>query len=57
MNENLDPTDAHFSPEEQDIEKVLRPLSFDDFALFGKHPFVYQKMLGYWIFGFPNDFW
>ena len=32
MNENLDPTDAHFSPEEQDIEKVLRPLSFDDFA-------------------------
>jgi|TARA_B110000046_G_scaffold105127_1_gene112500 Holliday junction DNA helicase RuvB len=32
MNENLDPTDDHFSPEEQDIEKVLRPLSFDDFA-------------------------
>ena len=32
MNENLDPTDEHFSPEEQDIEKVLRPLSFDDFA-------------------------
>ena len=32
MNENLDPTDEHFSPEEHDIEKVLRPLSFDDFA-------------------------
>ena len=32
MNENLDPTDDHFSTEEQDIEKVLRPLSFDDFA-------------------------
>ena len=32
MNENLDPTDDHFSPDEQDIEKVLRPLSFDDFA-------------------------
>ena len=32
MNENLDPTDDHVSPEEQDIEKVLRPLSFDDFA-------------------------
>ena len=32
MNENLNPTDDHFSSEEQDIEKVLRPLSFDDFA-------------------------
>ena len=32
MNENLDPTDENFSAEEQDIEKVLRPLSFDDFA-------------------------
>ena len=32
MNENLDPTDEHFSAEEHDIEKVLRPLSFDDFA-------------------------
>ena len=32
MNENLDPTDEYFSPEEQDIEKVLRPLSFDDFS-------------------------
>ena len=32
MNENLNPTDDHFTSEEQDIEKVLRPLSFDDFA-------------------------
>ena len=32
MNENLNPTYDHFSSEEQDIEKVLRPLSFDDFA-------------------------
>ena len=32
MNENLDPTDENFSAEEHDIEKVLRPLSFDDFA-------------------------
>ena len=32
MNQNLDPTDDHFSPEELDVEKKLRPLSFDDFA-------------------------
>ena len=32
MNEHLDPTDDHFSPEELDVEKKLRPLSFDDFA-------------------------
>ncbi|QLE01450.1 Holliday junction branch migration DNA helicase RuvB [Galbibacter sp. BG1] len=32
MNEYLDPTGEHFSPEEVDIEKALRPLSFDDFA-------------------------
>ncbi len=32
MNQNLDPTDNHFSPEELDLEKKLRPLSFDDFA-------------------------
>jgi Holliday junction DNA helicase RuvB len=32
MNENLDPTNENFSPEEVDIEKALRPLSFDDFA-------------------------
>ncbi|WP_281636382.1 Holliday junction branch migration DNA helicase RuvB [Flavobacterium marginilacus] len=32
MNENLDPTNNNFSPEELDIEKRLRPLSFDDFS-------------------------
>jgi Holliday junction DNA helicase RuvB len=32
MNENLNPTGDNFTPEEHDIEKVLRPLSFDDFA-------------------------
>ncbi|PVX45402.1 Holliday junction DNA helicase subunit RuvB [Flavobacterium sp. 103] len=32
MNENLDPTNNNFSSEELDIEKRLRPLSFDDFA-------------------------
>lgn len=32
MNEHLDPTGEHFSPEELDIERKLRPLSFDDFT-------------------------
>ena len=32
MNENLDPTTAGYSSEEFDLEKRLRPLSFDDFA-------------------------
>ena len=32
MNQNLDPTDQNLSSEEQDIEKVLRPLTFDDFS-------------------------
>ena len=32
MNENLDPTTNSFTPEEYDIEKKLRPLSFGDFA-------------------------
>jgi len=32
MNEHLDPTGEHFSPEEVDFERALRPLSFDDFA-------------------------
>ena len=32
MNDNLDPTTSNFNPEEFDIEKKLRPLSFDDFA-------------------------
>lgn len=32
MNENLDPSNDNFSPEEHDIERALRPLSFDDFS-------------------------
>ncbi len=32
MNENLDPTNEHFSSEELDIERALRPLSFQDFT-------------------------
>ena len=32
MNQNLNPTDKNLSSEEQDIEKVLRPLTFDDFS-------------------------
>jgi Holliday junction DNA helicase RuvB len=32
MNENLDPSRENFTPEELDVEKKLRPLSFDDFT-------------------------
>lgn len=32
MNENLNPDQDPLSPEEKDLEKVLRPLSFDDFT-------------------------
>jgi len=32
MNENLNPSSEHFSPEELDVEKKLRPLSFEDFT-------------------------
>jgi Holliday junction DNA helicase RuvB len=32
MNENLDPTKNSYNTEELDLEKKLRPLSFDDFA-------------------------
>jgi len=32
MNENLDPTNSNYNPEELDLEKKLRPLSFDDFT-------------------------
>ncbi|MFE3869893.1 Holliday junction branch migration DNA helicase RuvB [Flavobacterium sp. ZS1P70] len=32
MNENLDPTTNGYNSEEIDLEKRLRPLSFDDFA-------------------------
>ena len=32
MNQNLDPTDQNLSSEDHDIEKVLRPLNFEDFS-------------------------
>lgn len=32
MNEHLNPNKERFSPQELDIEKALRPLSFDDFT-------------------------
>ena len=32
MNENLDPTNQRYNPEELDLEKRLRPLAFDDFS-------------------------
>ncbi|MGI9547497.1 MAG: Holliday junction branch migration DNA helicase RuvB [Flavobacteriaceae bacterium] len=32
MNENLDPTGNDFSAEELEIERALRPISFDDFT-------------------------
>ncbi len=32
MNEHLDPTNFNYNPEELDLEKKLRPLSFDDFS-------------------------
>ncbi len=32
MNEHLDPTNSNYNSEELDIDKRLRPLSFDDFA-------------------------
>ena len=32
MNEHLDPTGDHLSHEEHDIDRALRPLSFDDFS-------------------------
>jgi len=32
VNENLDPTGNQLSSEDQEIDKALRPLSFDDFA-------------------------
>ncbi len=32
INENLDASGENFSPEEFDVERALRPLSFDDFA-------------------------
>ncbi len=32
MNQNFDPTTQHFSSEEYEVEKKIRPQSFDDFA-------------------------
>jgi Holliday junction DNA helicase RuvB len=32
MNDNLDPTNQNYSSEELDIERALRPLSFEDFT-------------------------
>ena len=32
MNEHLDPSSDQFTPEEHDIERALRPLTFDDFT-------------------------
>ena len=32
MNENLNPENANYSNEELDVEKKLRPLSFEDFT-------------------------
>ena len=32
MNNNLDPTDENFSPEEKSVDKALRPKMLDDFA-------------------------
>lgn len=32
MNPNLDPTSERFTPEENDLERKLRPSTFDDFA-------------------------
>lgn len=32
MNEHLDPTNQKFQPEDFDVERKLRPLSFDDFT-------------------------
>ena len=32
MNENLNPNSDHYSPEELDVEKKLRPLTFEDFT-------------------------
>ncbi|SDB58129.1 Holliday junction DNA helicase subunit RuvB [Flavobacteriaceae bacterium MAR_2010_188] len=32
MNENLDPSGDNFTPEEFDVERKLRPITFDDFT-------------------------
>ena len=46
MNENLDPSDSNYSGEELEVDKALRPLSFDDFALVGvEHDHVLRVSL------------
>ncbi|MEM9023187.1 MAG: Holliday junction branch migration DNA helicase RuvB, partial [Bacteroidota bacterium] len=32
MNEHLDPASDHLSSQDKDIEKVLRPIAFEDFT-------------------------
>ena len=32
MNEHLDPSQEHLTPKDTELEKRLRPLSFDDFT-------------------------
>ncbi len=32
MNDNLDPTNENLTPDELEVEKKLRPLTFDDFT-------------------------
>ena len=63
MNEHLNPTDENFSSEEQDIEKVLRPLSFADFSgqeqvlenlqIFVKAAFEREEALDHTLFHGP----
>ena len=31
MNQNLDPTEANFRPEDKQVDKALRPKGLDDF--------------------------
>jgi len=63
MNEHLDPTDENFSSEEQDIEKALRPLTFEDFSgqeqvlenlqIFVKAAFEREEALDHTLFHGP----
>ena len=51
MNDNLDPTDKNLSSEDHDIEKVLRPLTFNDFSG-QKQVLENLKILSFKIFKF-----
>ena len=46
MNENLDPSGNQLSSEDQEIDKALRPLSFDDFAGTGTSQDDINEILG-----------